>query len=459
MLKSFQHSSVPTMPHCSTALAPSSSTTSLINEDPPCLIRDVGLKQDYQRGKLLGKGGFAKVYEVTELSNGKKTKFADKIIHKDVFQKKKSSREKVRKEIELHRGLAHVNIVRLINYFEDQSFVHIILEYCSLKSLLHLMKDKKVLGESDVRFFMHQICHGVRYIHCQGIIHRDLKLGNMFLTGNMCVKIGDFGLATLLKDSAGDPSQLGNKSSSSSGGHTLCGTPNYIAPEVLLKKGHTRETDLWAMGCMTYAMLIGNPPFETKSLNETYTKIANNDYFLSSHLSAPVTSFIRKLLHPLPAMRGNLLHHLPGGGNGNKEEDLLNHEFLCAGREPNGGGSSSLNKNTTFLSRRIIPNGSNGSPSSSPSSSSILVNPVISDLSLTLKDIAQITNAIIKHLKDTLTAKAVHQELFRAPNNLPMHIIKWIDYSNKYGFGYQLADKSLGTLLVILHACLLCNMK
>ena len=125
-------------------------------------------------------------------------------------------------------------------------------EYCAMKSLLHVMKSRKVLTEPEVRYYMLQICEGVRYIHKRNILHRDLKLGNMFLTWDMTLKIGDFGLAT----------QTPSGSENGSGeANTLCGTPNYIAPEVLRKQGHGVEADIWAMGCMMYAMLVGTPPF------------------------------------------------------------------------------------------------------------------------------------------------------------------------------------------------------
>ena len=90
------------------------------------------------------------------------------------------------------------------------------------------MKNRKVLTEPEVRYYMYQICEGVRYLHRKTILHRDLKLGNMFLTWDMMVKIGDFGLATQHQTSLSSAS-------------TLCGTPNYIAPEVLKKQGHGYE--------------------------------------------------------------------------------------------------------------------------------------------------------------------------------------------------------------------------
>lgn len=173
------------------------------------------------------------------------------------------------------------------------------------------MKNRKVLTEPEVRYYMMQICEGVRYLHRKSILHRDLKLGNMFLTWDMTVKIGDFGLATQHQASLSSVS-------------TLCGTPNYIAPEVLKKQGHSYEADIWALGCMMFAMLVGTPPFETKSLGRTYAKIAANEYDIPERLSPSAQSFISMLLHPDPKNRG----HLHQAGH---PADLLSHPFFLSG--------------------------------------------------------------------------------------------------------------------------------
>ena len=122
--------------------------------------------------------------------------------------------------------------------------IHILLEYCSQKSLLHVMKNRKVLTEPEVRYYMVQICEGVRYLHRKTILHRDLKLGNMFLTWDMTVKIGDFGLATQHQASISSVS-------------TLCGTPNYIAPEVLKKQVLYSTRDIFFKICGL--LLISEP--------------------------------------------------------------------------------------------------------------------------------------------------------------------------------------------------------
>lgn len=131
--------------------------------------------------------------------------------------------------------------------------------------MMELHKRRRALTEPETRFYMHQIIDGVSYLHDQNIIHRDLKLGNLFLNDQLIVKIGDFGLAAKIE-------YPGERKK------TLCGTPNYIAPEILTKKGHSFEVDIWSIGCIMYTLLIGKPPFETRSLKETYSKIKRCDY-------------------------------------------------------------------------------------------------------------------------------------------------------------------------------------
>ncbi|KAG8284693.1 Serine/threonine-protein kinase plk1 [Homalodisca vitripennis] len=103
--------------------------------------------------------------------------------------------------------------------------------------MLFVLRRRKTLTEPEVRYFMKQILEGVLYLHERGIIHRDLKLGNLFINDEVEVKIGDFGLAAKIEYS-------GQRKK------TLCGTPNYIAPEILNKKGHSFEVDVWSIGCI-----------------------------------------------------------------------------------------------------------------------------------------------------------------------------------------------------------------
>ena len=119
-------------------------------------------------------------------------------------------------------------------------------------------------------------------MHAHRVIHRDLKIGNIFIGENMDVKIGDFGLATKL-DFDGEKKR------------TICGTPNYIAPEVLEgKSGHSYEVDIWSLGVILYTLIIGKPPFETQDVKTTYRRIRMNSYNFPDHV--PISDMARDLI-------------------------------------------------------------------------------------------------------------------------------------------------------------------
>lgn len=136
--------------------------------------------------------------------------------------------------------MIHPNVVRFIECFEDPANIYMILELCPNKTLMEMLRKRKRFTEPEVRFYIVQLLGALKYMHGKRVIHRDLKLGNIFLDEDMNIKIGDFGLAALLVDD--------NERKK-----TICGTPNYIAPEVLFNsgkegEGHSFEVDLWAVG-------------------------------------------------------------------------------------------------------------------------------------------------------------------------------------------------------------------
>ena len=150
-----------------------------------------------------------------------------------------------------------------------------------------------------------QIVTGLKYLHSHRIIHRDLKLGNLFLNEKMEIKLGDFGLATKL-DFDGEKKR------------TICGTPNYIAPEVLEgKSGHSYEVDIWSLGVIIYTLIIGKPPFETTDVKATYRRIRQNSYSFPEHIniSDAARDLITRILTGDPKRRPNL-------------DEIMNHEFI-----------------------------------------------------------------------------------------------------------------------------------
>ncbi len=246
------------------------------------------------RGKFLGKGGFAEVYDITDSAT--EEHFAGKIIAKSSLQKKKA-KDKLRMEIRVHRSLQHKNIVRFVSYFETTDFFVIVLELCSNKSMMELLKSRKRLTEPEARYYLAQMLSALKYMHGHRIIHRDLKLGNIFLNSSLEVKIGDFGLATQL---AYDDERK----------KTICGTPNYIAPEVLQggEAGHSYQVDIWSLGVVLYTWIYGKPPFETSDVKTTYRRIRDNIYYFPDKISVSedARELIKRMLQKNPDERPTL---------------------------------------------------------------------------------------------------------------------------------------------------------
>uniref|UniRef100_A0AAY4C6C4 Serine/threonine-protein kinase PLK1 n=1 Tax=Denticeps clupeoides TaxID=299321 RepID=A0AAY4C6C4_9TELE len=274
-------------------------------KEVPDVLLDTRAKKRYLRGRFLGKGGFAKCYEITDVDT--KEVFAGKVVSKSLLLKP-HQKEKMSTEIAIHRSLDNPHVVGFRGFFEDDDFVFVVLEICRRRSLLELHKRRKAVTEPEARYFMRQTILGCMYLHNNRVIHRDLKLGNLFLSDDMEVKIGDFGLATKIEFD-------GERKK------TLCGTPNYIAPEVLCKKGHSFEVDIWSLGCILYTLLVGKPPFETSCLKETYGRIKKNEYSIPRHISPAAASLIRRMLHAEPSLRPSI-------------SDLLADEFFTSGYAP-----------------------------------------------------------------------------------------------------------------------------
>jgi len=358
--------------------------------------------------------------------------WAGKIVPKSLLVKQ-HQREKMAQEITLHKTLSHKYVVKLNSFFEDSNFVYIILELCRRRSLMELHKRRKAVTEPETRYFMNQILLGVKYLHNQKIIHRDLKLGNIFLNDEMEVKLGDFGLAT--KESFDGERK-----------RTLCGTPNYIAPEVLTKKGHSYEVDIWSIGCILYTLLVGKPPFETQTLKETYKRIRANEYHVPSRVGPQAKNLIRQLLQDDPLKRPGI-------------ETILNDDFMTQGYLPSRLPTSCLTMAPRFDTKMQQVNRGRGplqeinrEPSSVSSQGSLKKT----TSSASDQGYQDQCNGLLQELHKQLASviatnpaskKLCNEDEVEDPKASPMvWVSKWVDYSDKYGFGYALCDESIGVV-------------
>ena len=331
----------------------------------------------YAKGKFLGKGGFAKCYEFTSLE--KNRTLAAKIIPKASL-KKTRHRQKLLSEIRIHRSLNHPHIVKFEHVFEDNENVYILLEMCTNQTLNDLCKRRKRLLEFEAQYYIYQIVESLRYLHRNRVIHRDLKLGNLFLSDKLEIKLGDFGLAARL--------EFDNEKR-----HTVCGTPNYLAPEVLNNRtGHSYEVDVWSLGVVLYALVVGKPPFETPEVKATYEKIRKGSYKFPENvkLSEKVKSLIKKIFQLDPSKRPTL-------------DQIMEDPFLNGGEGiPKTMHISTLAMTPTQSMIEQIMTKSNAIKSSDP-----------------------------KGKKKGAKSKDVY-------------VKKWVDYSSKYGLGYYLSNNCSG---------------
>nr|CAH8823530.1 unnamed protein product [Trichobilharzia regenti] len=400
-------------------------------KDPPEIIVDATRRREFVRGRFLGKGGFAKCYELTDKKTGEK--FAGKVINKAALVKQ-SQKEKMRQEISIHRTLKHDNVVGFHGNFEDNDFIYILLEICNRRSLLELHKRRKYVTEPEARYFVKQIVNGCQYLHENKIMHRDLKLANLFLDDNLKIKIGDFGLASRI-------SREGEKKK------TLCGTPNYIAPEVLGKGGHSFEVDSWSLGCILYTLLVGSPPFETNKLEETYARIKQNEYRIPIRVSINASMLIRSLLHANPEKRPNMF-------------TVLDHDFFkeftpsclpvsilstCPRFDTMHQSQSGRRPLSDINPVEDVPITSGGGGVATFGGAA--VDKAVQPDDCWLGELQTKLARVLKEAREFEDSSPRAMEESEDPAACPIYwVSKWVDYSDKYGLGYQLCDNSYGVV-------------
>ncbi|KAF2869396.1 P-loop containing nucleoside triphosphate hydrolase protein [Massariosphaeria phaeospora] len=246
------------------------SGPSIHAEPPPDVVCDPeGLQ--YETGPQLGKGGFAICHRAKLLAHEHLDRniVALKIVKSKMEPPKLA--QKFVTELQIHSKLAHPNIVEFYRAFSFGLSTYVVLELCENGSLADAIKKRKYFTMPEIRRFMIQTCGAIKYLHQRNIVHRDLKTGNLFLDEGMNVKVGDFGLAALLV-SQNDYGAIRRT--------TMCGTPNYLAPEVLEKtgKGHDEKVDLWAIGIMMYTLAVGRAPFHAPKREDIYRKLKAREY-------------------------------------------------------------------------------------------------------------------------------------------------------------------------------------
>ncbi|CAB4061698.1 AURKA [Lepeophtheirus salmonis] len=228
---------------------------------------------DFEIGRPLGKGKFGNVYMARE----KKSKYivALKILFKSQLQKN-SVEHQLRREIEIQTHLRSPRVLRLFGYFWDDSKIYLILEFAA--------------RESTAAKYIKQMTEALIYCQSMNVIHRDIKPENLLLDLKGDLKIADFGWSVHAP---------GNRRG------TMCGTLDYLPPEMINGEKYDKTLDLWSLGVLMFEFLVGRPPFECKTQQETYKRIAKVDIMWPdpNFIGLDARDLIRSLLRIKPTQR------------------------------------------------------------------------------------------------------------------------------------------------------------
>ena len=242
-------------------------------DEIPKLIKDARHRQ-YLPSDKLGAGGFASVWRAKMIDRRlppEASECALKVVRSKI--KSQQLRTRFKFELGIHNKLRHPNIVEFYRAFTYEDLTYVSLELCLNGSLADIVKRRRYLTMGEIRRFLIQLCGAVKHLHNRDIVHRDIKAGNVFLDEQMNVKLGDFGLAAIMV-----PKEPGLYSSAYTRRTTFCGTPNYLAPEILSRGGHDKSVDIWALGILAYYLAVGRAPFHSKSKEEIYERVRRSDY-------------------------------------------------------------------------------------------------------------------------------------------------------------------------------------
>ncbi|ORX60447.1 Pkinase-domain-containing protein [Hesseltinella vesiculosa] len=368
------------------------------DEEVPDVIHDVYHNRTYYKVELLGEGGFARCYQV-------RTKAGEMYALKVVSKKSLSNVKflaKLHCEIIIHGQMQHRRIVYFHDCFEDDANIYLVLEICRNKSLAEMLRARRRLSEPEVRFFMLQLLDACEYIHSQQVVHRDIKLSNVFLDDDLNVKLGDFGLSAILKTYEERKK-------------TVCGTPNYLAPEVLFgKDGHNQKVDVWSLGILLYTLLVGKHPFRIRDSKELFRYIKYT-FPEGLSLSSDVKDLIAKILVPNPDERPTI-------------PEVLQHPFIQNADLPTHLPHSALTTCPSLDELQPVILFQSGSD-----------HKLVERTAMTLvKGLDRIT-----HYKRTLKGTPIDPPEWSEHN---IYINKWVDATYRYGFGYTTSEGNAGVL-------------
>ena len=261
--------------------------------------------KDFEKLNTVGLGSYGRVCLCKKKKSGKV--YVMKILKKNDIIKQKQV-DHVYSEYTILSMLKHPFIVQLIGVnFEDPKYIYFILEYIQGGELFTLLRSKVTFPVPQTKFYIAHIITIFEYLHSKNIVYRDLKPENILINKNGYLKLTDFGFAK----------QLDSEKAKT---YTLCGTPEYLAPEIILNKGHGKAVDWWTLGILLFEMLVGIDPFSDDEPMKTYQKILKGKINFPKEIDKDAKSLIKHLLVQDTTKRYGCLK--------NGVKDILNHRFF-----------------------------------------------------------------------------------------------------------------------------------
>eukprot|EP01036_Dinobryon_divergens_P028029 gene28029-36911_t len=288
------------MSHAMHFLAPTPENLIVSSSDPPALdseetsysdnllsqsstdskLVSVNIRlQHFNLLRVIGEGAFGKVFFVQNYLD--KEYYAMKVISKKLLRKKNNV-QYMKSERDILTRLQHPFIVQLHFAFQSESKLFLVMDFLGGGELFHLLRQRGLILESEIRFYLAEMVQAIEFLHNHNILHRDLKPENVLLNSDGHVAITDFGLAKEIGDGVV--------------ARTLCGTSEYMAPEMLTRTGYGKGVDWWALGALCFEMVSGRPPFQARSQKDLDRKIMSEKFTAPPYLQASTHSLLKGLL-------------------------------------------------------------------------------------------------------------------------------------------------------------------
>ncbi len=253
------------------------------------------LEQRFELGKTIGSGNFSVVHEGKDLHDGRLVA----VKKLDISKLRAADLAEVKRETQILEALNHPNIVKLVASFESKSHYHVVMERLAGGELFERIVEKVYYGEADAARVIRALAEALRYCNSKRVVHRDLKPENILLVSaadDAALKIVDFGFATEFHMGAQGVELT-----------ATCGTPGYVAPEIISGKPYGPEVDMWSLGVVSYVLLCGYPPFFEDSQQALFAKIRKGQYEFDPQfwgvVSQPAKDLVSKLLVVDPKAR------------------------------------------------------------------------------------------------------------------------------------------------------------